>query len=57
MIDHIGLDVSDIKKAKEFYLKALQPLNYEIFMEWEKWVGFAVVEKGLLSPKSQLILV
>lgn len=42
MLDHIGLDVSDIKKSKEFYLQALKPLGYEVFMEWEKWVGFAV---------------
>jgi hypothetical protein len=37
-----GLDVSDIKKAKEFFLAALKPLRYELFMEWEKWVGLAV---------------
>lgn len=30
MLDHIGLDVSDIKKAKEFFLKALRPLGYEM---------------------------
>lgn len=42
MLDHIGIDVSDIKKSKEFYSAALKPLGYEIFMEWEKWVGFAV---------------
>lgn len=42
MLDHIGLDVSDIKKAKEFFLVALKPLGYELFMEWEKWVGLAV---------------
>ncbi len=42
MLDHVGLDVRDTKKAKEFYLAALKPLGYELFMEWEKWVGFAV---------------
>lgn len=42
MLDHIGLDVNDITKSKAFYLKALKPLGYEIFMEWEQWVGFAV---------------
>lgn len=42
MLDHIGLDVSDTQKAKAFYLAALKPLGYEIFMEWEKWVGFGV---------------
>lgn len=42
MLDHIGFDVTDTQKAKEFYLAALKPLGYELFMEWEKWVGFAV---------------
>jgi catechol 2,3-dioxygenase-like lactoylglutathione lyase family enzyme len=42
MIDHIGIDVSDVKKSKAFYLHALKPLGYELFMEWEKWVGFSV---------------
>jgi len=42
MLDHIGFDVSDVKKAKEFYLAALKPLGYELFMEWEKWVGLGV---------------
>lgn len=42
MLDHIGIDVSDIKKSKAFFLTALKPLGYELFMEWEKWVGLAV---------------
>lgn len=45
MLDHIGVDVSDIGKAKHFYLAALKPLGYELFMEWEKWVGLAVAGK------------
>jgi catechol 2,3-dioxygenase-like lactoylglutathione lyase family enzyme len=31
MLDHIGLDIRDIKKAKEFFLAALKPLGYELF--------------------------
>ncbi len=42
MLDHIGLDVSDLSKSKTFYIQALKPLGYEIFMEWEKWVGLGV---------------
>lgn len=42
MLDNIGLGVSDIKKAKDFYLVALKPLGYEVFMEWGQWLGFAV---------------
>jgi catechol 2,3-dioxygenase-like lactoylglutathione lyase family enzyme len=33
MIDHMGLGVSDLARATEFYLKALAPLGYGIVME------------------------
>jgi catechol 2,3-dioxygenase-like lactoylglutathione lyase family enzyme len=33
MIDHIGLQVSDVTRATEFYLKALAPLGIAIVME------------------------
>ncbi|MGV1015433.1 MAG: VOC family protein [Methyloceanibacter sp.] len=33
MIDHLGIDVSDIARSTEFYLKALAPLGYGIVME------------------------
>lgn len=33
MIDHIGLSVADYQKSKAFYLAALAPLGYELFME------------------------
>ena len=33
MIDHLGTPVSDLARATEFYLKALEPLGYGIVME------------------------
>jgi len=33
MIDHLGFAVSDIKRAKAFYLAALKPLGIEILIE------------------------
>ena len=33
MIDHIGMPVSDVARATEFYLKALTPLGISIIME------------------------
>jgi catechol 2,3-dioxygenase-like lactoylglutathione lyase family enzyme len=33
VIDHIGIPVSDIARATEFYLKALAPLGYGIVMQ------------------------
>jgi catechol 2,3-dioxygenase-like lactoylglutathione lyase family enzyme len=40
MIAHISLNVSDVKKSKEFYLKTLEPLGYTLSMEFEDAVGF-----------------
>jgi catechol 2,3-dioxygenase-like lactoylglutathione lyase family enzyme len=33
MIDHIGMPVSDIARATEFYSKALAPLGYGVVMQ------------------------
>jgi catechol 2,3-dioxygenase-like lactoylglutathione lyase family enzyme len=33
MIDHIGLSVADYEPSKAFYLAALAPLGYALFME------------------------
>ena len=33
MIDHIGISVTDVAKAIEFYTKALAPLGYELVMK------------------------
>jgi len=33
MIDHMGMPVTDIARATEFYLKALAPLGYGIVLE------------------------
>lgn len=40
MIDHIGLAVSDYKKSKAFYSKALAPLEITLIVEIEGWAGF-----------------
>lgn len=33
MIDHIGLDISDLARSRAFYEKALAPLGYRIVSE------------------------
>jgi catechol 2,3-dioxygenase-like lactoylglutathione lyase family enzyme len=33
MIDHLGFSVSDLGRAKQFYLKALKPLGISVIME------------------------
>jgi catechol 2,3-dioxygenase-like lactoylglutathione lyase family enzyme len=33
MIDHTGVSVSDAKKSRHFYEKALEPLGYKVLME------------------------
>lgn len=40
MIAHTGLPVSDYKKSKEFYIKALAPLGYANNMEYGEAAGF-----------------
>jgi catechol 2,3-dioxygenase-like lactoylglutathione lyase family enzyme len=45
MIDHIGLGVFDYERSKAFYLAALAPLGYELFMEMTEagpYAGFGV---------------
>ena len=48
MIDHAGLRVSDIAKAKDFYSKALAPLGYEMIAEYAEYkvAGFGEPPKA-----------
>ena len=45
MIDHTGVSVSDVAKAKAFYRAALAPLGYGMLMEFEQFAGFGVAPK------------
>jgi catechol 2,3-dioxygenase-like lactoylglutathione lyase family enzyme len=40
LIDHIGVAISDYERSKEFYLKALAPLNIGLVVEIQGWAGF-----------------
>ena len=40
MIAHTSLSVSDYRRAKSFYLKALEPLGYKNNMEYGEAAGF-----------------
>jgi len=33
MLDHVGLNVSDYERSRDFYARALAPLGYEMLME------------------------
>ncbi|MBX3172759.1 MAG: VOC family protein [Candidatus Eremiobacteraeota bacterium] len=52
MIDHMGLQVSDLAKSKSFYQQALAPLGYTLLMELskEQTGGFAGAGFGV-APK------
>ena len=39
MLDHVALNVRDVAAAKAFYLKALEPLGYEVFLDLGHDVG------------------
>ncbi|MGE0735257.1 MAG: VOC family protein [Alphaproteobacteria bacterium] len=46
MIDHTGLQVSDLAKAKSFYRAALAPLGYGLLREFgDMAAGFGVAPK------------
>ena len=45
MIDHIGIQVSDLERSIAFYAKALAPLGYTLVMKWEQFAGFGVAGK------------
>jgi catechol 2,3-dioxygenase-like lactoylglutathione lyase family enzyme len=45
MIDHIGLTVSDVGRAKAFYTAALAPLGYALLMEFDQFAGFGLAPK------------
>lgn len=50
MLDHIGIEVSDYEKAKNFYQKALAPLGYKLLMEVQGFAGFGIdSDKGPLA--------
>lgn len=46
ILDHIGFNVSDFAKSKEFYLKALEPLGIGIVAEGEGWAAIGKNGKG-----------
>jgi catechol 2,3-dioxygenase-like lactoylglutathione lyase family enzyme len=39
MIDHVVLNVSDYEASKRFYVGALEPLGYEVILEFERMAG------------------
>ncbi len=45
MIDHIGIEVSDYEKSKDFYQKTLAPLGYLLIMEVQGHAGFGSNEQ------------
>jgi catechol 2,3-dioxygenase-like lactoylglutathione lyase family enzyme len=45
MFDHMGLNVSNAKKSREFYEKALAPLGIKVAATFEQWTGFGKGEK------------
>jgi catechol 2,3-dioxygenase-like lactoylglutathione lyase family enzyme len=49
-LDHIGLNVSDFTRAKEFYSAALQPLGIKLQMEFPSEAG-GVAGFGRCKPE------
>ena len=45
MLDHVGLNVSDIAAARSFYERALEPLGYAAAIDHGEHVGFVGPER------------
>ena len=59
MIDHIGIQVTDLDRSVAFYTKALAPLGYVLIMRFEQFAGFGVDGKadfwiGVGTPTDKL---
>ena len=39
IIDHVGIGVTDLKRSKAFYERALAPLGIRVMLEFETWIG------------------
>ena len=48
MIDHFTVKVSDYKRSRDFYARALRPLGYQAVMEFEGMGGFGPKGKPFL---------
>lgn len=42
MLDHLIITVSDLERSRSFYVAALEPLGYEVVMEFGRAVGLGV---------------
>ena len=59
MIDHIGIQVTDLEASVAFYTKVLAPLGYVLVMRFEQVAGFGVAGKpdfwiGVGAPTDKL---
>lgn len=50
MLDHFGINVSDLARSKAFYQTALVPLRYRIIKELPVAIGFGCTEGFGKSP-------
>lgn len=46
MIDHVTLDVSDVRMSRAFYERALRPLGWTVIAEWPSGCGFGLGRGG-----------
>lgn len=59
MIDHIGIQVTDLDTSVAFYTQALAPLGYVLVMRLERVAGFGIAGKadfwiGIGKPSDKL---
>jgi len=59
MIDHIGIQVTDLDTSVAFYTQALAPLGYVLVMRLERFAGFGIAGKpdfwiGIGKPSDKI---
>jgi catechol 2,3-dioxygenase-like lactoylglutathione lyase family enzyme len=57
MIDHMGINVTNLERSKTFYQKALAPLGYQVISEYPASVTGSVSVVGMgVPPKADFWL-
>ena len=53
MIDHVSLQVKDLKAAKEFYTKVFEPLGLTMLIDLDNTAGFGKRVEAVTFPAPQ----
>ena len=49
MIEHVSVPVGNYNKAKKFYSRAMKPLGYKLYRDFQEWQAGGYLEGGSTS--------